>query len=273
MAMSETTPACALCQGVSSEILHVFDAPPPGETDFGFRPYRRELRRCRACGVYFNAHQLDLSRLYSEDYNRAKYADQLLRTFHKIMALPPEYSDNHHRIERILSWLERTGRNAQAAQLLDVGSGLAVFAAGLARRGLSCHCIDPSPLSAAHALEHAGAASSLTGSIGDWPLERPVDLITWNKVLEHVADPLDLLRQSALRLKPGGAVYIELPDGEAAYRECGPGRQEFFVEHRTAWSLPALHHLVEQAGLSLLESGTLRDPSGKFTLFGFAGKS
>jgi 2-polyprenyl-3-methyl-5-hydroxy-6-metoxy-1,4-benzoquinol methylase len=262
---------CALCAAEDSELLHVYDAPPVGETDFGFHPYQRELRRCRACGVYFNAHQLDLSRLYSEDYNRAKYADKLLRTFQKIMALPPQASDNHGRVERVLDWLARSGRVASEMEILDVGSGLAVFAAGLARRGLACHCIDPSPLSAAHALEHAGAASARTGSIGDWPLSHPLDLITWNKVLEHVPDPVALLRESARRLAPGGAVYIELPDGEAALREGGPGRQEFFIEHVTAWSLPALGGLVQRAGLTLLESGALRDPSGKFTLFGFAG--
>ncbi len=262
--------ACTLCSADDTELLRVFDAPPAGETDFGFSPYLRELRRCRACGVYFNVHTLDLSQLYEQDYNHAKYADKLLHSFQKIMALPPQASDNHGRVERILAWLSRTGMAPLTAEILDVGSGLAVFAAQLSRRGLRCHCIDPSPLSVAHALEHAGALSAITGSIGDWSLEHPVDLITWNKVLEHVADPVALLAESGRRLKPGGAIYIELPDGDAALRAAGPESQEFFIDHVTAWSMPALQHLATAAGLSLLESGALREPSGKHTLFAFA---
>lgn len=268
--MTQTLPrSCALCATEDTELVFAFDASPAGETDFGFSPYYRELRKCSACGVFFNSHAFDLSSLYSLQYNQTKYANELARMFRRIMALPPHASDNHGRVKRVVEWLEGSGVQPRRAEILDVGSGLAVFAAQLHRQGLRCHCVDPSPLSAAHALEHAHAVSAITGSIEDWPLNRAVDLITWNKVLEHVSDPVALLVQSKRRLKPGGSLYIELPDGETALGTAGPERQEFFIEHVTAWSMPALQHLASRAGLTVLESGSIREPSGKFTLFAF----
>lgn len=263
-------PACPLCGGRRHELIRVFDTPPPGETDFELRPYRREIRFCPECGVYYNAHGFDMSGLYSQAYNQAKYARNLEPAFDKIMALPPGESDNQGRADRLEAWAARRGQDLGELEILDVGSGLAVFAAELARRGYGCHCLDPSPLSAEHALLRAGALSARAGSIADWPPDRPLDLITWNKVLEHVVDPVELLTASRDRLKPGGAVYVELPDGEAALNQIGPERQEFYIDHVTVWTPRALDTLIRRAGLAPDESGRLRDPSGKFTLFAFA---
>ncbi|WP_459934502.1 hypothetical protein [Fundidesulfovibrio butyratiphilus] len=84
--------------------------------------------------MYHNAHAFDLSGLYAQANNQAG-VDEL--------------------------------------EILDVGSGLAVFAAELARRGYGCHYLDPSPLSAEHALRRAGARSARAGSIADWPTDHP----------------------------------------------------------------------------------------------------
>ncbi|WP_459934501.1 class I SAM-dependent methyltransferase [Fundidesulfovibrio butyratiphilus] len=83
-------------------------------------------------------------------------------------------------------------------------------------------------------------------------------------------DPVALLAACRARLKPGGAVYVALPDGEAALAQKGPQRQEFFIDHVTVWSPGATECLIRAAGFTPGESGRLREPSGKFTLFAFA---
>jgi 2-polyprenyl-3-methyl-5-hydroxy-6-metoxy-1,4-benzoquinol methylase len=95
------------------------------------------------------------------------------------------------------------------------------------------------------------------------------DAITLNKVLEHVEEPVALLRAAAPLLEPRGFVYVEVPDGEAAAAE-GPGREEFFIEHHHVFSAASLAVTVARAGLALSALERLREPSTKFTLRAFA---
>ena len=93
-------------------------------------------------------------------------------------------------------------------------------------------------------------------------------MVTFNKVLEHVVAPVDMLAHGRAFAKREGFVYVELPDAAATAE--GPGREEFFIDHHHVFS-PASHAmLMERAGFTLLALERLREPSGKFTLRAFA---
>ena len=96
---------CPLCGGSSFEHVFRYDAPPERETkfDLGGQTYRRDIERCEICGHCLNVHALDLSELYSGAYMDSTYAeDRLVKTYERIMALPPEQSDNRGRAARIV---------------------------------------------------------------------------------------------------------------------------------------------------------------------------
>ena len=95
------------------------------------------------------------------------------------------------------------------------------------------------------------------------------DLVTLNKVLEHVRGPITMLKRAHTLLREGGTVYVEVPDGERAAAD-GPGREEFFVEHVCAFSEASLGLALERAGLVERRVESVRDPSGKYTLVAFA---
>jgi hypothetical protein len=79
-----------------------------------------------------------------------------------------------------------------------------------------------------------------------------------------------MLRRCHTFLEPGGTVYVELPDGEAAARDPdGPDREEFFIEHLWAFSPRSLELLAERAGFAADRVERIREPSDKYTLFGF----
>ncbi len=93
--------------------------------------------------------------------------------------------------------------------------------------------------------------------------------MTFNKVLEHVADPVAMLaRARAFHGRADGVVYVEVPDGEAAAAE-GPGREEFFIEHLHVFSAASLALLAVRAGFSLVRLERVREPSTKYTLAAF----
>ena len=250
----------------------VYDAPPPGETRFDLRgqQYRRRYLRCTECGHWYGDAGMDLGGLYSGAYVDSTYAAGMRKTFDRIRALPPEKSDNAGRVRRIVAFAATHFPPMMQPSLLDVGSGLAVFPAAIREAGWHVTALDPDPRAAAHAREAAAveaiAADFLT--IGDEKLGR-YDVVTFNKVLEHLEDPVAMLQKAARHLRPGGFIYVEVPD-EAAAAE-GPGREEFFIEHHHVFSPASVGILARQAGLRVLESERLREPSSKFTLRAFLG--
>lgn len=269
---------CFLCGSSAHALVFTYDAPPPRETVFPLRDgelYHREIWRCQGCGHCTNQHQLDLTRLYEGGYVDAIYGgDKLLAAFQKIMALPPDRSDNFQRVQRIIQYMNEkrhSDKNGESKSpmptLLDVGSGLCVFPARMKEEGWECTALDPDPRTTAHARQHVGV-HALCGDFLSAVELQTYDLITFNKVLEHVEDPVEMLRKSQAHLRTHGVVYVELPDGEAAAAD-GAGREEFFLEHFHVFSMSSVCLLAQQAGFSVDCIERVREPSAKYTLRAF----
>jgi SAM-dependent methyltransferase len=255
--------SCPLCDCEDLEVAFSYDAPPDGETrfDLGSQPYRRRYLRCPRCGHYVSDHELDLAALYEGDYMDATYSGERLRaTYERIMALAPERSDNAGRVDRITSRLA-------PGSVLDVGSGLGVFAARMKEAGWSATALDPDPRAIAHARDHIGVGAVEADFMTADGVGRH-DLVTLNKVLEHVPEPVAMLERTRTALSDDGTVYVELSDGECVVAE-GPGREEFFIEHLHVFSMASTCLLAQHAGFVVRAAERLREPSGKFTLYAF----
>jgi len=266
-------PACPCGAGGLDEVF-VYTAPPPGEVRFpsASAGYRRVVLRCRVCGHYVSRHEMDLSQLYSGEYVDATYGpDGMRRAFDRITSLPPQHSDNEGRALAVAAFAaSRLPQAGQPPRLLDVGSGLCVFPWRMRREGWRCTALDPDERAAHHAREVAGVAA-LRADFQNDPVDGRFEVISFNKVLEHVPHPAAMLARALPLLAPGGFVYIELPDGEAAQAH-GPGREEFFIDHHHVFSLASLALLAAKAGFAALRVERLREPSGKFTLRGYLGR-
>ncbi|MGI9539752.1 MAG: class I SAM-dependent methyltransferase [Miltoncostaeaceae bacterium] len=268
--MAEPPTRCPFCHGPSELAWH-YDRPPEGETRFAAlegRPYARDVLRCEVCEHYTSAPPLDPEALYRDAYVDATYGAETMRsTFDRIMGLPFARSDNRHRVKRVVGFADRHLRRP-SRRALDIGSGLAVFPAALASAGWSCRALDPDPRAARQARELAGV-EAVCADLADVDPEPVFDLVTLNKVLEHVVDPVAMLNRAARFLAPGGIVYIEVPDGPAAASPHGPSREEFFIEHLHAFSPESVGALAAAAGLSVRDSQRLHEPSGKLTISAF----
>jgi len=259
------------CRGAHLVPSYTYDAPPPGETAFDFTtPYRRKYQHCALCGHWFSHHDMDLSALYSGRYAEATYGASMRATYDRIMALPPGKSDNAGRVARVLAFAQnQLPPLNRPPRLLDIGSGLAVFPARMRAAGWDCTALDPDPRAAEHARGVVGV-TAVTGDLGtiDRTALGRFDVITLNKVLEHVDEPVALLRMLPPLLDRDGFIYIEVPDGKAA-AAVGPDREEFFVEHHHVFSPASLALMAARAKLMLRTMERLQEPSGKFTLFAF----
>lgn len=266
-------PQC-ICNSLKTDEVFVYSSPPKGEHSFGLdglKTYHRLLYKCRFCGHILSVHKMETDLLYMGDYVNSTYKNEegILNAFERIISLPPEKSDNQGRVARVCDLAfkllpDRRGGETRPF-VLDVGSGLSVFLYLMKKRGWNCIALDPDPRQAAHAEKNVGVASICcdfmeADSIGRY------DLITFNKVLEHVVDPVAMLEKSKDFLAKGGLVYIELPDGQMAMAD-GPHREEFFIDHFHAFTPASLSILVDRAGFDLKILERIHEPSGKYTLW------
>lgn len=261
------------CKAKRFEQVHLYEAAPAGEVRFPFNDgaYRRSIERCGECTHYVTRHGMDTSGLYSGAYVDATYGDLqgMKKTFERIASLPEGKSDNAGRVKRILGYAAPfAAKLGRAPRILDVGSGLCVFLHRMKQAGWDCTALDPDR----RACEHARATVGVKAIHADFAKDDGFgrfDVIAFNKVLEHVAEPVAMLRKSARYLEPGGFAYVELPDAEGAARE-GFGREEFFIEHLHIFTAASFALLADRAGFRLAGLEQLREPSSKYTLRGFA---
>ena len=256
------------CGGEDFAEVFRYDSPPDGETRFDFEgEYQRDVFRCGPCGHFVSLHGMNLDSLYTSQYVSSTYGDDgLRRAYERIIGLDPSTSDNVARVAGVVQFARAVGLDGHPT-LLDVGSGLCVFPRGMKAVGWECTAVDPDARAVAHARDTVG----VNAVCGDFMEVRDLgqyDAVTFNKVLEHVKDPVAMLAKAADFLGEGGFVYVEVPDGEAAVHD-GPGREEFFVEHWHVFSPSSLAAMASRAGFSIRQIESLREPSDKYTLRAF----
>jgi SAM-dependent methyltransferase len=265
------------CGGAFRDPVFQYEAPPEGETTFplGDCVYRRSYERCRVCEHWFGRHNLPLSGLYDDAYVNQTYGgiEGMLARLERVLALPPERSDNAARVRRILAYSRRADTGVEALgsndrSVLDVGAGIGVFPAAMLAAGWTVVAVEPDPRTVLMLRDRLGIRAE-TADLMDVTAEQigRFHAVTFNKVLEHVEDPVPLLARAAEFLREDGFCYVEVPDVAAA--TVGLEREEFFIEHHHVFSPASLALLGERAGFDVTIIERVVEPSGKFTVYGF----
>ncbi len=144
-----------------------------------------------------------------------------------------------------LNWL--TDLHPAAGMLVDVGCGGGAFLRHCRERGWSAIGFDPSVQAVAYAREHG-----LEAYAEKWPPcslpDESADAVTLINVLDHLRDPFGVLGEAWRILRPGGVLYIRVPNGpvhmnlKRALNSIGLGQLAVF--HLYGFSRDAfLHHL------------------------------
>ena len=102
-------------------------------------------------------------------------------------------------------------RPAAGARLLDIGCANGSFLLRMQGLGWSVTGIEVDPIAAAHA--RAAGLDIHQCSIEDHPLSpASFDAITFSHVLEHLHDPVRAIRECAALLRPGGTLWVGVPN-------------------------------------------------------------
>lgn len=156
------------------------------------------------------------------------------------------------RSSRILEWIKGGSRHHQLkpkGSILDFGCGNGNFLRefqqaypGWHLTGLEIDDSNKLPIESIPNTKH------VTGTIDS--LEESYDIISMVHVLEHLVDPISLLAQLRKRLKPGGMLFVEVPNLITSPFDL------FILDHCTHLTLESLRWILWKGGFQLIDSST-----------------
>ena len=186
----EPLTACPACHSTEAEDIHLGKAP---------------LKRCRNCKLTYAPEAADPDEIYVEGYFTGEVGDFGLD------ARNPEFREFLTYVGNIrMDLLEKVQRTP--GSLLDVGCGTAETLAVAKSRGWNACGVDLVP----EAVEAAKADFDLDVRYGllqdsGFP-ERSFDAVMATHVLEHMADGAEFLQLLGRWVRPGGHLFIEVPN-------------------------------------------------------------
>lgn len=242
--------ACPVCNNPINKIkFSVFD------DRYGY-PGRFQLYHCRACRHYFLEHSFttgDLTELYTTYYPRSEISVD-------------QYAP-HRETRGFGVWIKGSRSSAfrwvpQNVRVLDIGCGFGQSLGYHQARGCEAHGVETDRnalrIAEAHGLNiRIGAFSA-----SDYP-EAYFDYVTMDQVVEHLIDPVTVLKGIYRILKPGGTLVLSTPNaggwGARVFRRRWINwHAPYHLHYFTSRSLKAAVHA---AGFDVTQSRTITSSS------------
>jgi len=269
---------CALCKGGDARDILRIDMPDRFEQSIGIEPkgYSRRWIDCTKCGVATNVlpkesalHIRNIRANYYEvDFAGSDIGEKYLR----VMSMSADQSDNAARVARVINFVHRWFGALVYPKVMDIGAGTGVFLSRLVDEtggAWQYLGIEPDPRAASH-LRQLDKFKVIEAMYLGQPDLHGFNLVTLNKVVEHIEDPLPFMLQVAKSLVPAdGLLYIEVPDKLTALLR-PPKDNILGALHCHLYDPFSLSYLLRSAGLSLLCVNRIAEPSGKLSVYAFA---
>lgn len=183
---------------------------------------------------------------------------------------PGDYFQHHDLEEKLAAGRAMLARaedlTGGKGRVLDIGAGRGEFLRAAREAGWSVVGIEPSPSFAEHAAKHSRA------EIRNTPVEQcnfddaSFDAVILGAVLEHLYNPDETIKEIARILRPGGALFVDVPNEAGLYFLAGNLYQRvrgrdwsvnlaptFEPYHVFGFSARSLRKLLAKHGLSVRE--------------------
>ena len=196
---------CPVCDTPAAGIRAIGTLSTTGEIDFERERY--DLVECRTCRLVFISplpSERDLRRIYVESN---QFTDDLYTDPRRVEAIL-DYMNSC--LTRILAHTRRP-RDARIATL-EVGGGLAWLARAAKalnpRSATTAQDISPEPLDRCPWVD-----AYVGGAVSDARIDKraPYDVVSLTHVIEHLTDPVGVLRRCKSLLAPGGVILVTAP--------------------------------------------------------------
>jgi 2-polyprenyl-3-methyl-5-hydroxy-6-metoxy-1,4-benzoquinol methylase len=221
--------------------------------------YGDELFRCRSCGLIFQFPYPTKDKMV-ERHQTPEYADHPYFRAGEMIGAQDILPLHKVVVSRLESYL------APGDRVLDVGAGTGDLLLMIAGK-FKVTAIEPSPHLAEQVRSKIGC-SVFEGAFEDYPATDPFGAILLIDVIEHTADPRQLLARAFSALRKDGLLFISTVDSSSLLYRLGPLiwrasrwmgqadyalRRIFCYQHNWYFNRRVLARVVDQAGFDILE--------------------
>jgi len=237
---------------------------------FPSQPFAPEYGRCPQCGtlVYTGPRPAQLEEVASDEqgfYGEAYWYERQTQT-HGLSDLPARAREDLRQkcpawLRSLLNW------RLPPARVLELGAAHGAFVAVMRWAGYDAAGLELSPAVTAWAREHFQVPMFLGTLDRQGLVAASYDAVCLFDVLEHVSDPLGLLRECRRVLKPGGLLLLQTPETPAGRTraELEQADHPFLrmlipVEHLHLFTREGLREALRRAGFAWSEPETALSP-------------
>jgi len=247
------------CGACGAEKGHLAGFPRVSKKAKAITPEWETMRvvQCTQCGFYYTDpmpfwDETDLQTLYDDEY----FIDESTWWHNKRTKI-----DSQKRLDSII--LEQEIKNG-TPKMLDIGCGQGYMLEHAQRLGWGVYGLEPSKVWAHKTSERLGVTVWDTNvEDADIPASK-FDIVFSDSVIEHLADPMMIMKLAHRVLKPGGVAYFVTPNAQAlvnhfrglVFRLVGSRRSPFIEPlsnpyHIVGFSPRSLVVLSERAGFKV----------------------
>jgi 2-polyprenyl-3-methyl-5-hydroxy-6-metoxy-1,4-benzoquinol methylase len=232
--------SCPVCDSVLHDVLYQqrFEAFAAGSITDAY-----DVVACRQCGMCFASGLPDEAR-FSEYYDQSSKYD--------LSAEGAELSAFDAQRFGLEARFIADHVTDRAASILDVGTATGGFLVALRDLGFAnVHGVEPSEDAARIARDRGGLEVVTGDATAAIPPDGGFDVVSLIAVVEHLVDPVDVLREAGGLLSPRGLLFLVAPDAARFRDHVDAPYQQFSVEHINYFTARSMGNAVAAAGLEV----------------------
>ena len=234
------------------------------------KKYLRTWNFCKNCKLHFSksSHSINEAELYKKFYRSNKSAYRLRNqeeNFLKIIKLKKSESETLNRIDRIKKFFkEKKFSLKKNSKVLDVGGASGVFAY-LLKKQMKLKNINVIDLSDQGEFLRKYKINYIQKDILKFKNNVKFDLITCNFVLEHLDNPLRLIKKMLSLLKKHGLLYIEVPSG-ISFKKYNKNHDTFNSTHKFIFTKLSFNELSFRSNFKIINFNQGKNKRGYYYL-------
>jgi len=223
---------CINCSGSNFSFVYA------AKDRFHKLPGKFEIVRCQECGIYYTNPQLPenaIEEYYPENYicfvPTIDEESNSLKRFDQLVAM----SKRRKQIEKRIV--------GNVGKILDVGCATGIFLNEMKNHGWDCYGVEPNEKAALYAREKLDVPIN-NGTLDDSQFpDNYFDVITLWDVLEHVREPNVTLAECYRIIKPGGLIFLSLPNSNSVERH-------IFNQYWLGWDVPRHYRTYDNKNIT-----------------------